>query len=80
MEYFLKKYRHLKSKIVHKFHRLLFLFYFFSIFGTLFAISRTQNYPKIMEFFVVFYWKGLICEIFVFQISAVYYLFFLLFY
>jgi len=28
MEYFSKKYRHLKSKILHKFHRLLFVFFF----------------------------------------------------
>jgi len=28
MEYFSKKYRHLKSKILHKFHRLLFVFIF----------------------------------------------------
>jgi len=27
MECFSKKYRHLKSKILHKFHRLLFVFY-----------------------------------------------------
>jgi len=27
MEYFSKKYRHLKSKILHKFHRLLFVFF-----------------------------------------------------
>jgi len=94
---FIKTLRYLKSKISTKFHRLLFLFYFFSIFGTLVAISRTQTCQKIMEFFVVFYWKGwrfyqqflenskssfkkkLICEIFFFQTSAVYYLFFIFF-
>jgi len=27
MECFLKKYRHLKSKILHEFHRLLFVFF-----------------------------------------------------
>jgi len=27
MEYFSKKYRNLKSKILHKFHRLLFVFF-----------------------------------------------------
>jgi len=40
-----KKLRYLKSKISTKFRRLVFLFYFFSIFGILFSI-------------VVFYWKG----------------------
>jgi len=54
----IKKLRYLKSKISTKFHRLLFLFYFFTIFGILFSISPTQTCPKIMEFFVVFYWKG----------------------
>jgi len=33
-------------------------FYFFSIFGILFSISPIQTCPKIMEFSVVFYWKG----------------------
>jgi len=50
--------RYLKYKISTKYHRLLFLFYFFSIFGILFSISPTQTCPKIMEFFVVLYWKG----------------------
>ena len=54
----IKKLRYLKSKISTKFHRLLFTFYFFSIFGILFSISPTQICPKIIEFFVVFYWKG----------------------
>ena len=56
--FFKKKLRYLKSKISTKFHRLLFLFYFFSIFGILFSISPIQTCPKIMEFFVVFHWKG----------------------
>jgi len=82
--------RYLKYKISTKFHRLLFLFYFFSI---LFSISPIQTCPKIMEYFVVFigrvrdftndFWKILkdifkkmICEIdFFFQNSLVYYLF-----
>ena len=54
----LQKLRYLKSKISIKFHSLLFRFYFFSIFGILFSISPIQTCPKIMEFFVVFYWKG----------------------
>jgi len=33
-------------------------FLFFSIFGILFSISPIQTCPKIMEFFVMFYWKG----------------------
>jgi len=41
-------------KISTKFHRLLFLFYFFSIFGIWFSISPIQTCPIIMEFFVVF--------------------------
>ena len=48
----------MKSKISTKFHRLLFPFYFFNIFGILFSISRTQTCTKIMKLFVVFYWKG----------------------
>jgi len=34
------------------------LFYFSSIFGIFFCISSIQTCPKIMDFFVVFYWKG----------------------
>jgi len=56
--FFQKKLRYLKSKISTKFHRLLFLFYFFSIFGIWFSISPIQTCPIIMEFFVVFYSKG----------------------
>jgi len=55
---FIKKLRYLKYKISTKFHRLLFLFYFFSIFDVLFTISPIQTCSKIMEFFVVIYWKG----------------------
>jgi len=58
MVFFFKKLRYLKSKISTKFHRLLFLYYFFSIFGILFSISPIQTCPKIKEFFIVFYWKG----------------------
>jgi len=56
--FFKKKLRYLKSKISTKFHRLLFRFHFFSIFGILFSILRIQTCPKIMEFFVVFYCKS----------------------
>jgi len=55
--YFEKKLRYLKSKISTKFHRLQFRFYLFRIFGILFSISPIQSCPKIIEFFVVFYWK-----------------------
>ena len=37
---FLKKYRHFKSKILHKFHCLLFLFLAFLIFFFLFHLSK----------------------------------------
>jgi len=38
MERFSKKYRHLKSKIIYKFHYLLFVvFYFISIFDVFFS-------------------------------------------
>jgi len=36
MERFSKKYRHLKSKIIHKFHYLLF-FFIFRIFDVFFS-------------------------------------------
>jgi len=53
---FIKNLRYLKYKVSTKFHRLLS--FFFSIFGILFSISPIQTCPKIMEFSVVFYWKG----------------------
>jgi len=55
--FFKRKLRYLKSKISTKFHRLLFLFYFFSIFGIFFSISPIQTCQKIVLLFVVFYWK-----------------------
>jgi len=54
---FQKNLTYLEYKISTKFHRLLFLFYFFSIFSILFSISAIETCPKIMELFVVFYWK-----------------------
>jgi len=56
--FFQKRLRYLKFKISTKFHRLLFLFYFFTIFGILFSISPIQTCPKVMKFFVLFYWNG----------------------
>jgi len=53
---FIKNLGYLKYKISTKFHRLLLLFYFFSI---LFSISPIQTCPKIVEFFVVFLLEGL---------------------
>jgi len=58
IRYFIKKLGYLKYKLSTKFHRSRFLFYFFSIFSILFSISPVQTCPKIIEFFVVFYWKG----------------------
>ena len=47
MECFLKKYRHWKSKILHKFHRLLFLiFYSFSILVIFFSYFTYPNLSK----------------------------------
>jgi len=54
-----KKLRYLKSKISTKFCRLVFLFYFFSIFGILFSISPIETCPKIMEFFCSVLLEGL---------------------
>jgi len=56
MERFSKIYRHLKSKIVHKFHYLLFIFYFISIFDVLFPISPNETCQKILDVFVVLYY------------------------
>ena len=54
MEYFSKNYSHSKSKILHKFHRLLFVF-FFSILVIFFPISPIQTSQKILNIFVVLY-------------------------
>jgi len=53
-----KKLRYLKSKISTKFHCLLFCFIFLAFLAFFFSISPIQTCPKIMKFFVVFYWKG----------------------
>jgi len=56
MEYFLKKYRHLKSKIIHKFHRLQFVFLFLlAVWLSFFPISPIQTCQKILNIFVVLY-------------------------
>jgi len=47
MEYFSKKNRHLKSKILHKFHRLLFVFFlFFHILVIFFSYFIYPNLSK----------------------------------
>ena len=55
MEHFYKKYRHLKSKIFHKFHYLLFvfLFTFLAFLTSLFPISPTRTCQRILNIFVV---------------------------
>jgi len=53
IEYFSKKYRHLKFKIHHKFYRLLFFFLWF--WWSFFPISPIQTCQKIEKNFVVLY-------------------------
>jgi len=58
MEYFSKNYRHLTSKILNKFHRLPFVFYFFifsAFWYSFFPISPIQTCQKIINIFVVLY-------------------------
>ena len=55
MEYFSKNYRHLKSKILHKFHRLLIVF-FLAFCTSFFPTSPIQSCPKILNIFVVLYY------------------------
>jgi len=85
--FFQKKLRYLKSNISTKFNRLLFFFYFISIFGILFSISPIQTCPNIMKFFEDFandFWKILkvlfktimICEIFFSKFCGLLFVFF----
>ena len=53
-----KKFKILEIKNVNKILSFTISFLFFILFGILFSISPMQTCPKIMEFFVVFYWKG----------------------
>ena len=48
MEYFSKKYRHLKSKILYKFQRLLFVF-FFHFFSILVIFFSYFTYPNLLK-------------------------------
>jgi len=56
--FFSKKIEIFEIQNFNKIPSLTIFFYFFSIFGILFSISPIQTCPKIMEFFVVFFWKG----------------------
>jgi len=57
MEHFSKKYRHLKSKILHKFHYLLFVFFILLAFLMSFFLYFTYaNLWKILNIFVVLYY------------------------
>jgi len=56
--FFVKKIEILKIKNFNKIPLFSITFLLFSIFGILFSISPIQTCPKIMESFVVFYWKG----------------------
>jgi len=59
MEHFSKKYRHLKSKILHKFHYLLFVFFILLAFLTsFFRVSPMQTCHKTLNIFVVLYYMG----------------------
>jgi len=51
MEYFSKNYRHLKSKILHKFHRLLLVLFFFSILDIFLSYFSYRNLSKISKHF-----------------------------
>jgi len=55
MERFSKKYWHLQSKIIHKFHYLLFLFLILFL-TPFFPISPNQTCQKILNIFVVLYY------------------------
>jgi len=57
MERFSKTYKHVKSKIIHKFHYLLFIFFILLAFLTSFSpISPNQSCQKILNIFVVLYY------------------------
>jgi len=49
MEYFAKKYRHLKYKILHKFHRVLLVFYLFYFFRILVIFFSYFTYPNLSK-------------------------------
>jgi len=57
MERFSKKYKHLKSKIIHKFHYLLFVYFILLAFLTsFFPISPNQTCLQILNIFVALYY------------------------
>jgi len=55
---FYQKFEIFEIQTFNKIPSFTILFYFSRNFGILFCIKPLQNCPKIMEFFVVFYWKG----------------------
>ena len=50
MEHFSKKYRHLKSIILHKFHCLLFVFFFLVFLISLFLFYKSLVFKKFLKF------------------------------
>jgi len=63
MEHFSIKYRHLKSKILHKFHYLLFvfcLFVFLAFLTSCIPISPNPTCQRILNIFVVLYYTDYI--------------------
>jgi len=56
MERFTKNYRHLKSKIIYKFHYVVFVFFLLAFLTSLFPFSPNQTCQKILNSFVVLYY------------------------
>jgi len=59
MEYFSKKYRHLKSKILYKFHCLLFVFFFFFFLYFFFFFFFFCFFSTLVIFFSCFTYPNL---------------------
>jgi len=57
--FFQKKLRYLKSRISTIFHRLLFIFYFFSIFGIFFFYYTYPSLSKNYGIFCSVLFKGI---------------------
>ena len=51
VEHFSKIYRHSKSKIIHKFHYLLFVFFYYHFWRLFFPISPNQTCQKNSKYF-----------------------------
>jgi len=56
---FREKLRYMKSRISTKFHRLLFLFYFFIIFGIFFFYFTYPNLSKNYDIFYSVLFEGI---------------------